>query len=122
MGLRDRLSRIFSTRTPAGIRRQDQIRSRRGGYQSMLDREATVRDLDELREFVATRTGVEFYVEPETTATDTTVAAVAHDGEWIRRRVGSPRVAADLGRELEVPCYDAGVVGYPDAMRRYRRT
>ena len=122
MGLRERLGRIFGGGGPGGIRTQQQIRARRGGYQSMLDREATVRDLDELRGFVATRVGVEFYVEPETTATDTTVAAVATDGEWIRRRVGSPRVAADLARELAVPCYDAAVVGYPAAMRRYKRS
>jgi hypothetical protein len=123
MRLRERLRQIFNRPTsgPGGIRTQGQIRARRGGYQSMLDREATVRDLDELRAFTASRTGVEFYVEPETTATDTTVAAVATDGEWIRRRVGSPRVAAQLGAELRVPVYDAGVVGYPDAMRRYRR-
>lgn len=122
MGLRDRLRRMFGTPSSGGIRTQSQIRARRGGYQSMLDREATVRDLDELREFVGTRTGVEFYLEPETTATDTTVAAVATDGEWIRRRIGSPRVAVDLSSELGVPLYDAGVMGYPKAMRRYRRS
>ncbi len=122
MGLRDRVRRLFGTPTGGGIRTQGQIRARRGGYQSILDREATVRDLDELRAFAASRTGVEFYLEPETTATDATVAAVASDGEWIRRRVGSPKVASELAAELAVPLYDAGVVGYPEAMRRYRRS
>lgn len=122
MGLRERLRRMFGAPAAGGIRTQGQIRSRRGGYQSMLDREATVRDLDELRAFAATRLGVEFYLEPETTATDTTVAAVATDGEWIRRRVGSPKVAGHLADELGLPLYDAGTVGYPAAMRRYRRT
>lgn len=121
MGLGERLRRIFGAPPDGGIRTQGGIRARRGGYQSMLDREATVRDLDELRAFAATRVGVEFYLEPETTATDTTVAAVATDGEWIRRRVGSPQVAKHLSDELHVPLYDAGTVGYPDAMRRYRR-
>lgn len=121
MGLAARLRRLFSRPRSGSIRSAGQIRDHRGGYQSMLDREATVTDLDELRGFVATRAGVEFYLEPETTATDTTVAAVALDGEWIRRRVGSAKVAVRLAKELGVPLYDAGVLGYPDAMRRYRR-
>jgi hypothetical protein len=122
MGLGARLRRLFSPSGPRGVRSTGQIRAHRGGYQSMLDREATPADLDELREFVASRTGVEFYLEPETTATDTTVAAVAADGEWIRRRVGSAKIASRLATELGVPLYDAGVLGYPAAMRRYRRS
>ena len=67
----------------------DRMRARRrgagdGGRRQLLDREATPADLEHLRVFVRTRTGVEFYVEPETTATDTTVVAVAKDGEWTR--------------------------------------
>ncbi|KAA0016362.1 hypothetical protein FOY51_26390 [Antrihabitans cavernicola] len=88
----------------------------------MLDREATPADLEELREFVRTRRGVELYVEPETSATDTTAVAVAHDGEWIRRRVGAPSVARELASQLRIPAYDAAITGYPAAMRRYRRT
>ena len=120
MGLRDYLARAFGRRA-GGLLSQRAIRVRRGGYQSMLDREATPDDLAQLRDFVATRTGVEFYVEPETAATDTTAVAVASDGEWIRRRVGSPAVARKLAAELSIPAYDAAIVGYPDAMRRYRR-
>jgi len=91
MGLQHYLGRLFGR---AGrLSSQRAIRVRRGGYQSMLDREATPDDLAQLRDFVATRTGVELYVEPETAATDTTAVAVASDGEWIRRRVGSPAVA-----------------------------
>ncbi len=55
-----------------------------------FDREATDQDIEALIEFAKSRVGVEFYVEPETFATDTTAVAVAHDGEWTRRRVGSP--------------------------------
>ena len=120
MGLRDYLGRFFRRGTGA-LSTQRAIRVRRGGYQSMLDREATVDDLAELRRFVTSRRGVEFYVEPETAATDTTAVAVASDGEWIRRRVGSPAVARRLASELGIPAYDAAIVGYPDAMRRYRR-
>jgi hypothetical protein len=120
VGLRDYLGRIFQ-RATCGLSNQRAIRVRRGDYQSMLDREATVDDLAALRSFVASRSGVEFYVEPETAATDTTAVAVASDGEWIRRRVGSPAVARKLASELGIPAYDAAIVGYPDAMRRYRR-
>lgn len=120
MGLSDYLAGLFRQGT-GGLWSQRAIRVRRGGYQSMLDREATPDDLAELRDFVASRVGVEFYVEPETAATDTTAVAVAFDGEWIRRRVGSPAVARKLAAELGIPAYDAAIVGYPDAMRRYRR-
>ena len=48
-----------------------------------LDREATAEDLAGLEAFIASHQGVELYLEPETTATDTTAVAIAHDGEWI---------------------------------------
>jgi len=99
VGLRDYLGRVFRRGT-GGLSSQRAIRARRGGYQSMLDREATVDDLADLRRFVTSRRGVEFYVEPETAATDTTAGAVAYDGEWIRRRVGSPAVVRKLAAEL----------------------
>lgn len=90
-----------------------------GGIRTTLDREGTPADLAHLREFATTRVGVEFYVEPETTATDTTAVAVASDGEWTRRRVGSPRAIGKLARELRLPVYEAAVVGYPKRMRDY---
>jgi hypothetical protein len=127
MGLRQRLADMFGVghhhgadgRQAAVDRRR--LRASRGRYQSMLDRQATPDDLEQLREFVRTRCGVEFYLEPETTATDTTAVAVASDGEWIRRRVGAPAVAREMARELGIPVYDAAIVGYPESMRRYRR-
>jgi hypothetical protein len=127
MGLGQRLTEILGVgkrngtngrRVADDLRR---LRAARGRYQSMLDRQATPDDLEQLREFVRTRRGVEFYVEPETTATDTTAVAVASDGEWIRRRVGAPVIARELARDLGVPVYDAAVAGYPASMRRYRR-
>lgn len=90
-----------------------------GGRRQLLDREATGADLEHLRVFARTRDGVAFYVEPETTATDTTVMAVAHDGEWTRRRVGTPRAAARLARRLKVPVHDVTVTGYPPAVRAW---
>src|SRR5918994_2318972 len=92
-----------------------------GGVRTTLDREATKEDLTHLRDFATTRVGVEFYVEPETTATDTTAVAVAADGEWTRRRVGSPGAIGKLARDLRLPVYEAAVVGYPKRMRDYNR-
>jgi hypothetical protein len=126
MGWIDRFGALFGDDVGDGAQRRRhadrrRIRAGRGRYQSMLDRQATPEDLEQLRGFVRSRRGVELYVEPETSATDTTAVAVAHDGEWIRRRVGGPSVARDLAFELGVPIYDAAIVGYPEAMRRYRR-
>lgn len=111
---------LFGRADPAAADRR-LIRKYRGGFQSKLDREARPADLDELREFAGTRRGVEFYIEPETTATDTTAVAVATDGESRRRGVGSAYVAHQLADELGIPAYDAAVTGYPATMRRYRR-
>jgi len=102
----------------------DRLRTRhrrRGGgaFQNTLDREATAADLAHLRQFAATRVGVEFYVEPETIATDTTAVAVAADGEWTRRRVGTPAAIGKLARDLRLPVYEAAVVGDPRRMREY---
>jgi hypothetical protein len=94
-------------------------RSAGSGPRNLLDREATKDDLAHLRDFATTRTGVEFYVEPETTATDTTAVAVAADGEWTRRRVGSPAAIGKLARDLRLPVYEAAVVGYPKRMREW---
>jgi hypothetical protein len=86
-----------------------------------LDREATAEDLAELEAFIAGHSGVELYLEPETTATDTTAVAVAHDGEWIRRRTGTPRAAGRIARRRSVPLYEAARVGYPERMRAWNR-
>jgi hypothetical protein len=95
------------------------IRRTRGERVASMDREATPEDLDALRNFARTRQGVEFFVEPETMVTDTTAVAIANDGEWTRRRVGSPKVIQRVARELGLPVYDVQIVGYPDRMRAY---
>ncbi|GIH70176.1 hypothetical protein Mth01_24290 [Sphaerimonospora thailandensis] len=84
-----------------------------------FDRAATDEDIEALIEFAKTRRGVEFYVEPETFATETTAVAVAHDGEWTRRRVGSPAVIGKVARDLALPVYDVQLTGYPARMRAY---
>jgi hypothetical protein len=95
------------------------IRRSRGARVAAMDREATAEDLDALREFARSRQGVEFFVEPETMVTDTTAVAVAADGEWTRRRVGSPAVIRRVAKQLGLPVYDVQMVGYPERMRAW---
>lgn len=74
-----------------------------------------------LENFVATRKGVEGFVEPRTTVTPVTLLLVAHDGEWTRRAVPSVAWAHDFANGHGVPSYDAAVVGVPQRMRDYNR-
>ena len=91
--------------------------SRRGG--AKVGRKATKDDLAQLREWSAERTGVEAFVEPQTSVTQTTLLLVAGDGEFTRRRVASPQAAADFARKVGIPVYDTNRVGYPQRMRDY---
>ncbi len=70
-------------------------------------------------DFVALRRGVEAYIEPSTHITTTTVVLVAHDGEWTRRAIGSPRAGFELGKALGIPVYDVNHTGYPARMREW---
>ncbi|MGD9988986.1 oxidoreductase [Pseudonocardia sp.] len=70
-----------------------------------------------LRAWAAANRGVEMFVEPRTTVTDTTAVMVAADGSWTRRRVGGPEGARRLARSLRIPVYDVQIVGYPQRMR-----
>jgi hypothetical protein len=91
---------------------------RRKGRPGTL-RPGTSDDLAHLAEFVRTRQGVEAYLEPRTTVTDTTVVLVASDGEWTRRRVESPAAAATFAKKQSIPLYEAARVGYPQRMREW---
>jgi hypothetical protein len=95
------------------------LRRHRGQSISKFDREADNSDIEALIAFAKSRAGVEFFVEPETFATDTTAVAVASDGEWTRRRVGSPQVIGKVARNLKLPVYDVQIVGYPPRMRAW---
>ena len=103
----------------------DRLRGGRGtggagrGRRSTLDRASSSADLAHLERFVATRRGVEGYVEPRTAVTETTILLVAADGEWTRRRIDGPETARTLSRDLGVPVYDAQVTGYPQRMREW---
>ncbi len=89
----------------------------RGPRRGTLDRASGKPDLAHLEQFVATRRGVEGYVEPRTAVTETTILLVAADGEWTRRRIDGPDVARRLSKDLAVPVYDAQITGYPQRMR-----
>jgi hypothetical protein len=80
-------------------------------------REAREATLAHIKDFVATRVGVEAYVEPATSMTATTVMLVATDGEWTRRRVPDERTAVQIARDLQIPVYDVQRVGYPQRVR-----
>jgi len=72
-----------------------------------------------LEGFVSTRRGVEAYVEQPTTLTGPSLLLVAYDGEWTRRSVPSAAWARGFAQSHQLPCYDAGVVAYPQRMRDF---
>lgn len=92
--------------------------SRRKGKPGTL-RTADSADLAHLTEFVQTRPGVEAYLEPRTTVTDTTVVLVASTGEWTRRRIAGADAAQSFSRKHAIPLYDVANVGYPKRMREW---
>ena len=72
-----------------------------------------------LEEFLATRRGVEAFIELPTTMARATLLLIAFDGEWTRRSVESVAWARQFAAKHGLPAYDAGVVGYPQRMRDY---
>src|SRR6476661_5229324 len=102
-----------------GLFGRGRLRRGRGPSGAGRLRTGTSADTAHLEQFIRSRQGVEAYVEPRTTVTDTTVLLIAHDGEWTRRRVDGPRGAEQFARRQAIPLYDASVVGYPQRMRDY---
>jgi hypothetical protein len=94
-------------------------RPRRGAVGGDTTKETQEEALAHLDAFVTTRRGVEVYVEPATVVVETSVALVAADGEWTRRRIGSPKAAAAFAQKHSIPVYDAAVRGYPPRMRAW---
>lgn len=95
-------------------------KARTDGGAVVSDRDASRADLDALREFAASRAGVEAFIEPKTAVTQTTLLLVASDGESIRRRVASPQAGHDFARKkLQIPVYDSNLVGLPPRKREY---
>ncbi len=73
-----------------------------------------------MKDWAEARSGVEAFIEPKTSVTQTTLLLVAGTGESIRRRVPSPQAAREFARKkLNVPVYDANLVGLPQRKREY---
>ncbi len=70
-----------------------------------------------LLQFAKSRQGVEAYVEPRNEVGDLTVALIAADGEWTRRRIPNVETVRRFGGQLGVPVHDVATDGYPDKMR-----
>lgn len=101
-----------------GIFRRSKARTDGGAVVS--DRHSNRSDLDALRDFAASRKGVEAYLEPKTSVTQSTLLLVAADGESIRRRVASAQAGHDFARKkLQIPVYDTNLVGIPARKREY---
>ena len=95
------------------------LRERLKRHRAGTIRPADSADVERLTEFAASRRGVEGFIEPETNTTSTTLALVAADGEWTRRRVASPQAAVELGQRLTIPIYHVSATGYPARMREW---
>ena len=78
-------------------------------------------DQGAIKDFVATRVGVEAYVEPKTLSHEFSVVLVATDGEWLRFQLPDDSWLKKFAHKRGVPMYDVGVLGYPKRMKDYRR-
>lgn len=81
----------------------------------------SARTINDLKEFMQSRQGVEAFVEPPTSVYAMTLCLVAADGEHVRRPVKDENQARSLCKDAGVPLYDARIVGYPRRMREYER-
>ncbi|WP_062385758.1 hypothetical protein [Demequina iriomotensis] len=82
-------------------------------------RDAKAETIAHLKEFVASHTGCEAFVEPPTRVTQTTMVIVADTGEWTRRRVPDEAAARKLAQQFSIPAFDVNLSGYPSRMREW---
>lgn len=75
----------------------------------------------DLEAFLASRRGVEAYLEPRTTMSPASVLLVAGDGEYLRRPLADRAALERRCRERGVPVYDATRVGYPRRLQDFER-
>ena len=102
-----------------GWLRRTATRVKRGRGYASQSRSVDDAVTSHLTQFARTRRGVEAFVEPKTSVTETTLLLVAYDGEWTCRVVPSTEWAHAFAEHLQIPGYDAAVVGYPQRMRDY---
>lgn len=74
---------------------------------------------EHLLAFAQSRRGVEAWVEQPTSFNPPSILLVAADGESTRRGLPSADYGYAFAEGLSLPCYDAGVVPYPQRMREY---
>ena len=82
-------------------------------------RQASPGEIAHLEQFIQSRRGVEAFIEPRTTVTETTVILIAYDGEWTRRRMPHPMAVRQFAQRWSIPVYDVQLVGYPQRMRDF---
>ena len=78
-------------------------------------------DFTKLEEFIREHKGVEGFIEPRTTTQPTTLLLVDRTGVNRRGEVRDPEDATAFCDRMNIPVYDARVVGYPQRMRDYER-
>ena len=105
-----RLSRLFS-------RRSGTAQDASAAPESESARRRRTRE--HLAGFVASRVGVEAYIEPPTVDEPTSILLIATTGEWTRRRVPDAGSARAIARDLGIPVYDVNFTGYPQRMREW---
>lgn len=74
-------------------------------------------DLNDLRNWAASRVLVEGFIEPETLVNELSVVLVDAGGEFIRRSIGGPKGIDVVRQELGIDLYDVEETGYPQRMR-----
>ena len=75
---------------------------------------------DEIVAWVQAHEGVEAYVEPKTVMHPLSVVLVDARGEAKRFELKEDVFLRELARERGIRVLDAGRVGYPERMRRFR--
>ncbi|MDR2253653.1 MAG: oxidoreductase [Bifidobacteriaceae bacterium] len=93
------------------------FRKKRRGAASAEGGDARRETLEHLRNFTATRVGVEAYIEPPNNQIQTTILLVATTGEWTRRKIPDAATARSVAQALAIPVYDVNFTGYPQRMR-----
>lgn len=115
---------LASRRTPTKLpdpesydweRKTDQI------YRRMKVVSVPGEDREAIAQFLESRRGVEAYMEPRTLMYPLSVVLVAGDGEWVRFPLIDDSFIRDLAGKHGLRVLDAGKVGYPERMRRYKR-
>ena len=126
MGFKDRLSELFGRDDRVGAERRriradhQRIRAGRGATRA-CSTQATPRISSNCASSPGPAAGSSCTSSPRPARPTPRLSRWPTTVSGSDARVGGPRVARGLALELGVPVYDAAIVGYPAAMRAYRR-